>query len=133
MSINKNELTKEQIAKAISCETAEELMTVAKAEGYELTKDEAEAYLTELSDFELDSEALTKVAGGGCYTECNRKMSTEKAPTIGIVLLLCTAGIGFGSFYLFVVILCDIMNCMFTCIFCWKRILPIIEVIVVLC
>ena len=26
MSINKNELTKEQIAKAMSCETAEELM-----------------------------------------------------------------------------------------------------------
>lgn len=41
MSINVNELTKEQIAKALSCETAEELMALAKAEGYELTKDEA--------------------------------------------------------------------------------------------
>ena len=71
MPINKNELTKEQIAKAMSCETVEELMELAKAEGIELTKEEAEAYLTELSDFELDSEALTKVAGGGCYTECN--------------------------------------------------------------
>ena len=66
-----NELTKEQIAKAMTCETIEELMDMAKSEGIELTKDEAEAYLTELSDFELDSEALTKVAGGGCYTECN--------------------------------------------------------------
>ena len=71
MSINKNELTKELIQKAMACKTAEELMATAKAMGYELTKDEAEAYLTELSDFELDSEALTKVAGGGCYTECN--------------------------------------------------------------
>ena len=71
MSINKNELTKEQIQKAMACETAEELMAVAKTEGYELTKDEAEAYLAEMSDFELDSEALTKVAGGGCYTVCN--------------------------------------------------------------
>ena len=71
MSINKNELTKEQLQKAMACETAEELMAVAKTEGYELTKDEAEAYLAEMSDFELDSEALTKVAGGGCYTECN--------------------------------------------------------------
>ena len=71
MSINKNELTKELIQKAMACETAEELMATAKAMGYEMTKDEAEAYLTELSDFELDSEALTKVAGGGCYTECN--------------------------------------------------------------
>ena len=57
MPIDKNELTKEQIQKAMACETAEELMATAKAMGYELTKDEAETYLTELSDFELDSEA----------------------------------------------------------------------------
>ena len=69
--INMNELPKEQIQKAMSCETAEELMAVAKAEGYELTKDEAEAYLAEMEDCELDSETLAKVAGGGCYTECN--------------------------------------------------------------
>ena len=69
--INRNELTKEMIARAMQCTTAEELMATAKAMGYEVTKDEADAYLTELSDFELDSEALTKVAGGGCYTECN--------------------------------------------------------------
>ena len=79
MPINKNELTKEQIAKAMSCETAEELMAVAKAEGYELTKDEAEAtkdeaeaYLAELADFELDDAMLKNVAGGSngdiCYT-----------------------------------------------------------------
>ena len=37
MSINKNELTKEQIQKAMACETAEELMALAKAEGIELT------------------------------------------------------------------------------------------------
>lgn len=70
VKINMNELTKEQIQKAMACETAEELMAAAKAEGYELTKDEAEAYLTELSDFELDSEVLTKVAGGRCYNDC---------------------------------------------------------------
>ena len=33
MPINKNELTKEQIAKAMSCETVEELMELAKASG----------------------------------------------------------------------------------------------------
>ena len=67
--INMNELTKEQIQKAMSCETAEELMAAAKAEGYELTKDEAEAYLAEMSDFELDEKTVKKVAGGGtCYT-----------------------------------------------------------------
>ena len=79
MPINKNELTKEQIQKAMACETAEELMAAAKAEGYELTKDEAEAYMAEMEDVELDSDALKQVAGGMCYSagmgadqRCNR-------------------------------------------------------------
>ena len=64
MPINKNELTKEQIAKAMACETAEELMALAKAEGIELTKEEAEAYMAELEDFELDEATMKNVAGG---------------------------------------------------------------------
>ena len=68
MSINKNELTKEQIAKAMSCETAEELMELAKTIGVELTKEEAEAYMAEMEDVELDSDALKQVAGGLCYS-----------------------------------------------------------------
>ena len=67
MSVNKNELTKEMVAKALQCKDADELLTLAKAEGMELTKEEAEAYFTELEDFELDSDALQKVAGGGVY------------------------------------------------------------------
>ena len=69
MSINKNELTKEQIAKAMSCETAEELMELAKTIGVELTKEEAEAYMVEMEDVELDSDALKQVAGGGGYAD----------------------------------------------------------------
>ena len=65
--ININELTKEQIAKAMACETAEELMAVAKSEGIELTKEEAEAYLAEMDDVELDDELLQHVAGGNCW------------------------------------------------------------------
>ena len=65
MPIDKNELTTEQIAKAMACETVEELMALAKAEGIELTKEEAEAYMAELEDFELDEATLSKVAGGG--------------------------------------------------------------------
>ena len=64
MPVNKNELTKEQIAKAMACETAEELMALAKSEGIELTKEEAEAYLAEMDDMELDSDALTNVVTG---------------------------------------------------------------------
>ena len=71
MPINKKELTKEQIQKAMECENAEELMALAKAEGYEMTKDEAEAYIAEIADFELDGEQLAKVAGGYCPTKCS--------------------------------------------------------------
>ena len=67
MAINKNEITKEMIAKAMQCETADELIALANSEGIELTKEEAEAYLAELEDFELDSDVLQKVAGGGVY------------------------------------------------------------------
>ena len=67
MPINKNELTKKQIQKAMACETVEELMELAKAEGVELTKEEAESYMEELSDFELDDIALKNIAGGKCY------------------------------------------------------------------
>ena len=67
--INRNELTKEQIEKAMECKTADELLELAKAEGIELTRDEAEAYMAEMEDFELDEEALSKAAGGGVCWE----------------------------------------------------------------
>jgi len=79
MPINKNEITKEMIAKAMQCETADELIALAKSKGIELTKEEAEAYLAELDDYELDGEDLKQVAGGMCYSagmgadqRCNR-------------------------------------------------------------
>ena len=71
MPIDKNEITKEMIAKAMQCETADELIALANSEGIELTKEEAEAYLVELEDFELDSDVLQKVAGGGIYETVN--------------------------------------------------------------
>ena len=86
MPINKSELTKEQIAKAMSCETAEELMVLAKTEGVELTKEEAEAYMAELEDFELDGDTLKRVAGGGCYLE-----STTPGPKVQDILKSTTA------------------------------------------
>ena len=63
----------------MACESVEELMELAKAEGVELTKEEAEAYMAEMEDVELDSDALKQVAGGLCYSaglgadqRCNR-------------------------------------------------------------
>ena len=67
MPVNKSEITREMIEKAVQCKTAEELMALAKAEGIAITKDEAEAYMAELADVELDGKTLKKVAGGGCY------------------------------------------------------------------
>jgi predicted ribosomally synthesized peptide with nif11-like leader len=67
MPINKNEITKEMFEKAMQCRTTEELMALAKSEGFEVTKEEAEAYLAEMDDMELDSTQLKKVAGGGCW------------------------------------------------------------------
>ena len=66
MPINKNELTKEILAKAMKCETAEDLIAFAKSEGIELTQEEAEAYLAEMDDVKLDDTALQQVAGGTC-------------------------------------------------------------------
>ena len=40
---------------------------LVKANGLDITREEAEAYLAEMDDMELDSTQLTKVAGGACW------------------------------------------------------------------
>ncbi len=65
MPIDKTKLTKEMLEKASMCQTADELIALAKIKGIEITKEEAEAYLDELEDFELTSEALENDAGCG--------------------------------------------------------------------
>ena len=66
---DKKEITKKQIQKAMACKNADELLALAKSEGYEMTKEEAEAYMAEINDFEIDDETLSKAAGGFCYME----------------------------------------------------------------
>ena len=67
----KANFSEELIAKAMQCETPEQLIELAKAEGYNLTLEEAEAYLDEMDDIELDSKQLKSVAGGGwCLGDC---------------------------------------------------------------
>ena len=77
MSINKNELTKAQVAKAMQCKTADELTALAKGAGFDITKEEAEAYMAELADVELDEAQLQKAAGGGCYPDCKNDYCFE--------------------------------------------------------
>ena len=76
MSIDKSKVTKEMLEKALKCETADELVALAKANGITLTKEEAEAYLAEMDNMELDAEALDQVAGGGYL--CNNAFCESK-------------------------------------------------------
>ena len=70
MPIDKTKITKDMIERAKQCSTADELIAIAKTLGYEITKEEAEAYLAELDNIELDDIELDKVAGGLCYMDC---------------------------------------------------------------
>ena len=79
MPIDKTKITKEMLEKALECKTAEELVALAKTYGFTLTKEEAEAYMAEMDNMELDEDALDNVAGGICYSaglganeRCNR-------------------------------------------------------------
>ena len=65
MPIDKTKLTKAMLNEAAKCETAEELIALAKTSGIEITTAEAEAYLDELQNIELDEKTLDAVAGGG--------------------------------------------------------------------
>lgn len=60
-------ITKELMEKAKSAKNAEELTELAKAEGIELTAEDAEKAFAELhKSGELADEELDNVAGGGC-------------------------------------------------------------------
>ena len=67
----KANLSEEVIAKAMQCETPEQLVELAKSEGIDLTLDEAKAYLSEMDDIELDRKQLKAVAGGYCSNDCD--------------------------------------------------------------
>ena len=60
-----NKIPQELIEKAMKCETAEELMKLAKENGVALTKEEAEAYLAEGAVAEISEAEMEKAAGGG--------------------------------------------------------------------
>ncbi len=63
MPIKKNEITKEMIEKAMQCKNSDELMKLAKAEDFDISMEEADAYMAELDDIELDEQVLRNVAG----------------------------------------------------------------------
>ena len=67
-------LSQEILEKAMQCDTAAGLMALARSYGKTITRKEAEAYLAELDDCELDADLLKNVAGGGdSYKTCSGK------------------------------------------------------------
>lgn len=64
MEYKGKEITKEMLEKAQQCESAQELLKLAEENGIELSVEEAEAFIDELADLELDEETLNQAAGG---------------------------------------------------------------------
>ena len=75
------ELNNELIAKAKEAKTPEELMSLAKDNGVEMTGESAKAYFEQLHPTagELSDEELDNVAGGGCQ-EVNRRLDVTVKP-----------------------------------------------------
>lgn len=73
MPINKDVISKEMFLKAMQCKSEDELIALARTDGIELTKEEAEAYMAELADIDLDEDTLKKVAGGVCWDNCPKE------------------------------------------------------------
>ncbi len=82
--INGREIPKELLVKAMACETPEELMKLAKERGVELTAEEAQAFLDEMEDIDLEINQLKSVAGGGVYAcpdrSCPKDVCNDNKP-----------------------------------------------------
>ena len=69
--LDRNQVTPQMIQKAMECKNADELIALARENDIELTQEEAEAYLAELEDIELDEKSLSEMSAAGCYSDCN--------------------------------------------------------------
>lgn len=67
--------SKEQIEKAAQCKNVEELISLAKTEGIELTKEEAEKYFAQLKNKALNLDDVADVAGGCTGNACAGNVS----------------------------------------------------------
>ena len=83
MPIDKSKITRDMLKKAAKCQTAEELIELAKKAGIEITKEQAAAYLDELHNIELDKETLEKVAGGSHIKTIKTCGSNQSLPRPG--------------------------------------------------
>ena len=71
--------TKEQIRKAMTCKTVDELLALANSEGVELSREQAEEYIAQLGERKLTDEELAQVVGGKKhYDPCNNYCGKDK-------------------------------------------------------
>ena len=62
--IKGNEISQQAINEALRCDTVDALLEVAEKHGIDLTREEAEVFLEEMDDIDLDHKVLAMVAGG---------------------------------------------------------------------
>lgn len=60
------QVSREQLKKAMECRSKEELMELAKNEGIELTDEEAQKFLSSVSEKKVDLNDLEDINGGLC-------------------------------------------------------------------
>ncbi len=58
------EINKELLAAALQCNNTDELIELAKSNGYEITQEKAESFLEQNSSRELSDKELDDVSGG---------------------------------------------------------------------
>ena len=94
-------LNPEMIEKAKAAKSAEELLTLAKSNGVEMTEDEAATYFAQLNpkSGELDDDDLDNVAGGACGSGNNSNAVSlgDKVNIISGAACTCGSTIGIVS------------------------------------
>ena len=83
-------LNSELLEKAKQAGTAEEIFSLAKANGVELTEEDAKEYFEQLhKSGELSDEELDSVAGGGCHKKDGRLIVTSGYSCDGYICKEC--------------------------------------------
>ena len=92
---------KELFEKAKEAKSAEELLSLAKENGMELTEEEAVAYFAQLNKSgELSDEELDNVAGGGCHKKDGRLIVTVWTSCDEFVCVKCGQKNGGDHFHI---------------------------------
>ena len=109
-------LNPEMIEKAKAAKSAEELLEIAKANGVEMTADEAKSYFAQLNpkSGELDDDDLDSVAGGACAEREPLPYGKKVRVTSGQTCEKCGTNVGVYSvaeLYCYDKVVCESCNC----------------------